>query len=102
MQTAVSGILGEMSGPICFVVGARPNFMKVAPVLRALERRGAEVVLVHTGQHHDAQMSDAFFEELDLRQPDHHLHWHPDPRGHHNEKSWRRRLPRALRYLYGG
>ena len=59
---------------IMLVAAARPNFMKVAPVLRSLERRGVEVVLVHTGQHHDAQMSDAFFDELDLRQPDHHLH----------------------------
>ena len=59
---------------VILVAAARPNFMKVAPVLRSLERRGVEVVLVHTGQHHDAQMSDAFFEELDLRQPDHHLH----------------------------
>ena len=37
MQAAVSGILGSMSGSICFVVGARPNFMKVAPVFRALD-----------------------------------------------------------------
>ncbi|MCU1602728.1 MAG: UDP-N-acetylglucosamine 2-epimerase [Frankiales bacterium] len=59
---------------IVLVAAARPNFMKVAPVLRALERRGAEVVLVHTGQHHDEAMSDAFFRELDLRKPDHHLH----------------------------
>ncbi|MCW2498788.1 MAG: UDP-N-acetylglucosamine 2-epimerase [Frankiales bacterium] len=58
---------------VILVAAARPNFMKVAPVLRSLERRGVEVVLVHTGQHHDAQMSDAFFEELDLRQPDEHL-----------------------------
>ena len=56
------------------MAAARPNFMKVAPVLRALERRGVEVLLVHTGQHHDEAMSDAFFRELDLRKPDHHLH----------------------------
>jgi UDP-N-acetylglucosamine 2-epimerase (non-hydrolysing) len=59
---------------IVVVAAARPNFMKVAPVLRALERRGVEVVLVHTGQHHDEQMSGAFFAELDIRPPDHHLH----------------------------
>ncbi|HEY3921235.1 MAG TPA: UDP-N-acetylglucosamine 2-epimerase (non-hydrolyzing) [Gaiellaceae bacterium] len=56
-----------MADPICFVVGARPNFVKVAPVLRALDR---DVVLVHTGQHYDAAMSDVFFEELDLPEPD--------------------------------
>lgn len=58
---------------VLLVAAARPNFMKVAPVLRALEHRGVEVVLVHAGQHHDAQMSDQFFDELDLRQPDVHL-----------------------------
>jgi UDP-N-acetylglucosamine 2-epimerase (non-hydrolysing) len=67
VQTAVSGILGEMSGSICFVIGARPNFMKVAPVLRALD---APTLLVHTGQHYDADMSDVFFRELGLPEPD--------------------------------
>lgn len=57
---------------IC-VGGARPNFMKVKPVVDALEARGAEVVLVHTGQHYDASMSGVFFDELGLRRPDHHL-----------------------------
>src|SRR4029077_8412795 len=56
------------------VVGARPNFMKLAPVDRALVRRGnVEHVIVHTGQHYDAGMSDAFFEELQIPRPDHHL-----------------------------
>ncbi|TAL22105.1 MAG: UDP-N-acetylglucosamine 2-epimerase (non-hydrolyzing) [Frankiales bacterium] len=59
---------------ILVVAAARPNFMKVAPVMRALERRGVEVVLVHTGQHHDERMSDAFFDDLDIRPPDHRLH----------------------------
>jgi UDP-N-acetylglucosamine 2-epimerase (non-hydrolysing) len=55
------------------VAGARPNFMKVKPVLDALEKRDIEVVLVHTGQHYDAAMSDVFFDELGLRVPDHRL-----------------------------
>ncbi|HEX8244858.1 MAG TPA: UDP-N-acetylglucosamine 2-epimerase (non-hydrolyzing), partial [Longimicrobium sp.] len=55
------------------VAAARPNFMKVAPVLAALRRAGAETVLVHTGQHYDAQMSDAFFHDLALPAPDFHL-----------------------------
>jgi UDP-N-acetylglucosamine 2-epimerase (non-hydrolysing) len=67
VRTAVSGILGEMSGSICFVVGARPNFMKVAPVLRALD---APTLLVHTGQHYDADMSNVFLRELGLPEPD--------------------------------
>jgi len=53
------------------VVGARPNFMKVAPVLHAGRTRdGLEQLLLHTGQHYDAAMSDRFFEELGLPAPD--------------------------------
>lgn len=55
------------------VAGARPNFMKVGPVVAALDRRGAEVVLVHTGQHYDPAMSSVFFDELGIRAPDHWL-----------------------------
>jgi UDP-N-acetylglucosamine 2-epimerase (non-hydrolysing) len=56
------------------IVGARPNFMKLAPVDRELVRRGdVEHVIVHTGQHYDADMSDTFFEELRIPRPDHHL-----------------------------
>jgi UDP-N-acetylglucosamine 2-epimerase (non-hydrolysing) len=57
---------------IC-VAGARPNFMKVKPVLDALDARDVDTVLVHTGQHYDAGMSDVFFDDLGLRPPDHHL-----------------------------
>lgn len=52
------------------VAGARPNFMKVAPILWSLEQRGTTVTLVHTGQHYDTQMSGVFFDELGLRPPD--------------------------------
>lgn len=55
------------------VAGARPNFMKVAPILRSLKAEGHETLLVHTGQHYDAQMSDAFFQDLELPEPDFHL-----------------------------
>jgi UDP-N-acetylglucosamine 2-epimerase (non-hydrolysing) len=58
---------------ILSVVGARPNFMKLAPVDRAFARRDVEHVIVHTGQHYDADMSDAFFEELWIPAPDYHL-----------------------------
>jgi len=57
---------------IC-VAGARPNYMKVKPVMDALEERGAKVILVHTGQHYDPAMSDVFFAELGIRRPDHFL-----------------------------
>ncbi|MCU1429893.1 MAG: UDP-N-acetylglucosamine 2-epimerase [Actinomycetia bacterium] len=55
---------------ILHVVGARPNFMKMAPVLRAGARRGLPQLLVHTGQHYDSAMSDVFFTELGLPEPD--------------------------------
>lgn len=55
------------------VVGARPQFIKAAGVSRCLQKRGVREVLVHTGQHCDANMSDTFFSELDLPSPDHHL-----------------------------
>ena len=65
-----------MSAPAlhCLVVaGARPNFVKVAPVLTALDRAGHTASFVHTGQHYDTQMSGALFADLGLRVPDHHL-----------------------------
>jgi|SRR5579875_118830 len=57
------------------VVGARPNFMKTAPIIAELQRRPEEFssVLVHTGQHYDAVMSEVFFEELGVGAPDHML-----------------------------
>ena len=55
------------------IAGARPNFMKVAPILFALREAGEDGVLVHTGQHYDARMSDAFFQDLGLPEPDFHL-----------------------------
>jgi UDP-N-acetylglucosamine 2-epimerase (non-hydrolysing) len=55
------------------VVGARPNFMKMAPLVAALRARGIEQALVHTGQHYDANMSKVFFEDLGLPEPDEHL-----------------------------
>lgn len=58
---------------VLVVAGARPNFMKVAPILRALTVAGHKAVLVHTGQHYDASMSDSFFTELGIPEPDYHL-----------------------------
>src|SRR5688572_10809016 len=57
------------------VVGARPNFMKVAPIVEEMKRREREFapLVVHTGQHYDAQMSDAFFRDLGLPEPDVYL-----------------------------
>ena len=56
------------------IAGARPNFMKVAPIVRALDADTRfEAILVHTGQHYDPDLSEVFFRDLDLRQPDTHL-----------------------------
>jgi UDP-N-acetylglucosamine 2-epimerase (non-hydrolysing) len=58
-----------MSALVVHVVGARPNYMKIAPLYAALERRGVDQRLVHTGQHYDASVSDVFFAELPLPEP---------------------------------
>jgi UDP-N-acetylglucosamine 2-epimerase len=57
---------------IVSIVGARPQFIKAAPLVRAVMQNHTSV-LVHTGQHYDANMSDVFFAELGLPAPDHHL-----------------------------
>jgi UDP-N-acetylglucosamine 2-epimerase (non-hydrolysing) len=55
------------------VAGARPNFVKVAPILRAAAAAGSPATLVHTGQHYDIAMSEAFFADLGIPLPDFHL-----------------------------
>ena len=61
---------------IISVVGARPNFMKIAPFIKAIDKHNSnstneriEHILVHTGQHYDTRMSDNFFEALDIPEP---------------------------------
>jgi len=57
------------------IVGARPNFMKIAPIVREMKRRTDDFLplIVHTGQHYDAAMSDSFFADLGIPAPDYHL-----------------------------
>ncbi len=57
------------------IVGARPNFMKIAPIVREMKRRSDKFqpLIVHTGQHYDAAMSDSFFTDLDIPKPNFHL-----------------------------
>src|SRR6266700_3632971 len=59
-----------MRAPITHVLGARPNFMKAAPVIRALAALGHDQRIVHTGQHYDGRMSEVFFVQLGLPRPD--------------------------------
>ena len=67
---------------IAIVAGARPNFMKIAPIVGALQARKADaagsgvdlrVSIVHTGQHYDENMSEVFFRNLSIPKPDRHL-----------------------------
>ena len=56
------------------IVGARPNFMKIAPIHRLMKKsEKIQPVLVHTGQHYDTKMSKFFFDDLELPQPDYYL-----------------------------
>lgn len=59
---------------ICTIIGARPQFIKAAVISRVIrDIEGVEEIMIHTGQHFDANMSDVFFEELDIRKPDFQL-----------------------------
>ena len=78
-----------MSARVCFVVGARPNFMKAAPVYRELGALdpSLELVLLHTGQHYDDAMSDVFFRELAMPRPDEFLGVGPGTHGEQTAKA---------------
>lgn len=60
---------------IHLIAGARPNFMKIAPIIRELKKHpeSFRYQIIHTGQHYDKEMSDVFFEELEIPKPDYHL-----------------------------
>lgn len=58
---------------IASVVGTRPNFIKEVLINRELRRRGMREILIHTGQHYDREMSDIFFDQLEIPAPDYHL-----------------------------
>nr|MBP7622097.1 UDP-N-acetylglucosamine 2-epimerase [Gemmatimonadales bacterium] len=63
-----------MTPRLDLVAGARPNFMKLAPVVKALASRGdTDYRIVHTGQHYAPSMTDVFFQELGIPRPDFHL-----------------------------
>ena len=58
-----------MENKITFIVGARPNFIKIAPLLTAAAEAGIDYELLHTGQHYDKDMNQVFFDELDIPRP---------------------------------
>ena len=62
-----------MTNTIILVVGARPNFMKIAPIYAELSKRNQHLVLLHTGQHYDDNMSKVFFDDLGMPKPDVYL-----------------------------
>jgi len=65
------GLKGLFVMKVFLIAGARPNFMKIAPIYReALKHRRVQCSIVHTGQHYDYEMSEAFFEDLELPKPD--------------------------------
>jgi UDP-N-acetylglucosamine 2-epimerase (non-hydrolysing) len=65
--------MGKRTGPILVLVGARPNLVKLAPLLRAFSKARMPTVVTHTGQHFDFNMSEAFFRVLSIPEPDAHL-----------------------------
>ena len=88
---------------ICNVVGARPNFMKIAPIIDELRRRQHAQVLVHTGQHYDTQVSAVFFRDLGLPEPDVYLGVGSDSHGRQTarimtalDEAWEREAPELV------
>lgn len=66
---------------VALVLGTRPEIVKMSPVIRACERRGVELVLIHTGQHYSYEMDRVFFEQLSLPDPHHNLDVGSGPHG---------------------
>src|SRR6201995_4766654 len=79
---------------LALVAGARPNFMKVAPLMQAfLADSAIRPVLIHTGQHYDENMSGRFFRELGIPAPDHHLEVGPGSHAHQTAEIMKRLEP---------
>lgn len=59
---------------IATILGTRPEIIKMAPILDEISKRDIDQIVLHTGQHYDAEMSDNFFKDLDIRTPDYNIH----------------------------
>jgi UDP-GlcNAc3NAcA epimerase len=70
-----------MPGKIITILGARPQFIKAAIVSKALKEKGVEELIIHTGQHFDANMSEVFFHEMEIQKPAYNLSIHSLPHG---------------------
>ena len=69
---AAVGVIQEIGMKIASIVGARQNFIKLAPVSKELRKKFEEIV-IHTGQYYDYEMDKVFFDDLGLPEPDYHL-----------------------------
>ncbi len=87
-----------MSKTVLSVVGARPNFMKIGPVLTALKAEGFRAPLLHTGQHYDEAMNDRFFADLGLPRPDVNLEVGSGSHAQQTSEIMRRFEPVLLEY----
>lgn len=58
---------------IAFIIGTRPEIIKMSPLIDEVDKRGIDYILVHTGQHYDFEMSQQFFQDLELREPDYNI-----------------------------
>jgi len=74
---------------VILVAGARPNFMKIAPLWSEMNRYTSDFnpIILHTGQHYDYKMSKVFFEDLDLPEPHYFLGWGLEPMQNKQGKS---------------
>ena len=59
---------------IATILGTRPEIIKMAPIIDEISKRDIDQIVLHTGQHYDAEMSDNFFKDLDIRTPDYNIH----------------------------
>ena len=73
INTVLNIINGDSFMKIAYIIGTRPEIIKMAPVLDQTERNGIDYILIHTGQHYDHDMSEKFFMDLEIKKPDYNI-----------------------------